>query len=271
MRSTPMRAQVQKRLMDAGRRALNAFGRVMVQASPQGAGPIFDSHEFPWVADLEARWRDIRAELDPLLNDTTRIPSFQEVSKDQAHLTDDDRWKTFFFYAYGHKAHANCDRCPATTRAIERIPGMKTAFFSIMRGPKRIPPHRGPYNGVIRCHLALKVPEPAGACGIRVDDRIAHWTEGKCLLFDDTYEHEAWNGTGEVRVVLFLDVLRTLPAPLSWVNRSTIWMIGRTPFVQEGIRNFERYTEQQTRALPEPASSAGGGSAGRARRGHRRG
>ncbi|MFW6086562.1 MAG: aspartyl/asparaginyl beta-hydroxylase domain-containing protein [Myxococcota bacterium] len=228
--------------MDAGRRALNGYGRLVARHSRHGDQPFFEPQTFPWVAELEAAYPDIRAELKPLLAERERIPCFQEVSKDQAHLTRDDRWKTYFLYAYGHKAHDNCARCPATTRAIERIPGMATAFFSILCGPKHIPAHRGPFNGVLRCHLAVKIPSPASSCGIRVHDSVTNWEEGRCLVFDDTYEHEAWNLTGDVRVVLFLDVLRPLPPPLSWVNRSLVWAIGRTPFVQEGIRNFERYT-----------------------------
>ena len=32
------------------------------------------------------------------------------------------------------------------------------------------------------------------------------WEEGKCMIFDDAYEHETWNHTKEERVVLLFDL-----------------------------------------------------------------
>lgn len=31
------------------------------------------------------------------------------------------------------------------------------------------------------------------------------WTEGKCIVFDDSYEHEVWNRSADDRVVLLLN------------------------------------------------------------------
>ncbi len=90
------------------------------------------------------------------------------------------------------------------------IPGLTTAFFSILSPHKHIGEHRGPWRGVLRYHLALRVPEPAAQAGISVGGQVAHWEEGRSLLFDDGYEHFAWNDTDGVRVVLFVDVIRPL-------------------------------------------------------------
>src|SRR5690606_37374078 len=125
-----------------------------------------------------------------------RIPEFREVSHDQAHLAPEGKWKTFFFYAYGHRAERNCERCPITARVVESIPGMQTAFFSILAPGARIAPHRGPHAGLLRYHLGLVVPGRGERCGIRVHDRILRWGVGESLIFDDTYEHEAWNESG---------------------------------------------------------------------------
>ena len=89
-------------------------------------------------------------------------------------------------------------------------PGLTTAFFSILSPRKHIGEHRGPWRGVLRYHLALRVPEPPAAAGISVGGQVAHWEEGRSLLFDDGYEHHAWNDTDGVRVVLFVDVIRPL-------------------------------------------------------------
>lgn len=54
----------------------------------------------------------------------------------------------------------NCARCPRTMELLRKVPGAKTAFFSILSPHMHIPAHCGPYKGVIRCHLGLIVPNP---------------------------------------------------------------------------------------------------------------
>ena len=120
---------------------------------------------------------------------------------------------------------------------MEEIPGMMTAFFSILAPGKIIPPHRGPYKGLLRCHLALKVPEPKEQCWIKVGDRIEQWEEGKCLLFDDTYSHNVHNNTEGSRVVLFLDIVRPLRFPGSIINRIILWLIRWSPYIQDARKN----------------------------------
>src|SRR5438445_9608768 len=115
--------------------------------------------------------------------------------------------------------------CPRTAALMREIPGMTTAMFSILSPRKHILDHRGPYKGVIRYHLGLIVPKEKEACRIRVGDTIAHWEEGKSLFFDDTFPHEVWNDTDSMRVVLFMDILRPLPAPVALLNDLIIRII----------------------------------------------
>ena len=145
---------------------------------------------------------DPKKVLDAVLERREDLPNFQDISTDQLELTTDDNWKTYFFFGYGFKSEANCARCPRTTELLERIPGMKTAMFSVLSPGKHISAHRGPYKGVLRYHLGLKIPEPRAGCRLRVGEEVRHWEEGGSLLFDDTFEHEAWNDTDGVRVVL---------------------------------------------------------------------
>jgi beta-hydroxylase len=125
---------------------------------------------------------------------------------------------------------------------MRAIPGMKTAMFSILAAGKHIPPHRGPYKGVLRYHLGLIVPQPAEACRIRVGDEVRHWTEGGSLVFDDTYDHEVWNDTGGQRVVLFVDVVRPLTGAAAQLNRALLWLIARSPLVRDARRRQQRWT-----------------------------
>jgi beta-hydroxylase len=216
--------------------------------SKVGQHTFFDSADFPWVEKLEAHWRVIRRELDELLRYRDDLPNFQEISTHQSILTDDDRWKTVFFYGYGRSQRGSLERCPETARLLQEIPGMTTAMFSILAPGKRIPPHHGPYTGVLRYHLALLVPEPAEACGIRVGADVRHWQEGRSLVFDDVFEHEVWNDTAGTRVVLFVDFKRPLEGPARFLNALLLTLIALSPFVRDAAARHRAWEERFERA-----------------------
>ena len=223
---------------------IQVLERLMVRYSPHGDRTFFDPDDFDWTHHLEDNGPVIREELDAILEHRERLPNFQDISEDQTALTTDDRWKTFFLYGFGYKAEQNCALAPRTTEIVERIPGMKTAFFSILAPGKHIPAHRGPYKGVLRAHLGLKVPEAAEQCRIRVGTDVRHWEEGEVLLFDDTHDHVVWNDTDEERVVLFLDIVRPFDPPVDTLNRALIRLIGLSPFVQNAKANQEAWAER---------------------------
>ena len=237
-----------------GERILVPVERFIGRRSLVGDATFFPVERFPWIQHVEENWTVIREELERVLDDHAGLANFQDISKDQIEITDDDRWKTFFLYGYGFKAKLGVEMCPRTAALMEQIPGMKTAMFSILSPRKHILDHRGPYKGVLRYHLGLIVPSDAEACRIRVGNDIRHWQEGKSMVFDDTFNHEVWNDTDETRVVLFVDVLRPLPFPESLINRLIVAAIGYSPFVLDAKRNQEawekRYSERvRARAL----------------------
>jgi ornithine lipid ester-linked acyl 2-hydroxylase len=236
--------------------------RFIGKRSLVGDATFFLLERFPWVSHIEENWTVIREEVEELLAEQAELPNFQDISKDQIEITDDDRWKTFFLYGYGFEAKLGVQMCPRTAALMREIPGMTTAMISILSPRKHILDHRGPYKGVLRYHLGLVVPHDAEACRIRVGEDIRHWEEGKSLVFDDTFNHEVWNDTDETRVVLFVDVLRPLPFPESAINRAIIKAISYSPFVLDAKRNQEawerRYLER--RAAGEAARTAAGAS-----------
>ncbi|NJO43643.1 MAG: aspartyl/asparaginyl beta-hydroxylase domain-containing protein [Cyanobacteria bacterium CRU_2_1] len=209
-----------------------------------GDSVFFTKEQFPWVEELEANWQVIRQELDQVMPYADALPNFQDISPRQNRIASDDRWKTFFFCAFGFRSKTNCDRCPETAKLLKKIPGLKVAFFSILAPGKHIPEHRGKHKGLIRCHLALKVPEPREKCRIRVANQIAYWEEGKCLLFDDTFFHEVWNDTDDYRVVLFLDIARPMKFPLSFINGLVSVLISLSPIVQIAKGNHLAWEKQ---------------------------
>ncbi|MBD1807833.1 aspartyl/asparaginyl beta-hydroxylase domain-containing protein [Microcoleus sp. FACHB-SPT15] len=216
----------------------------VARSSLVGNSTFFSVEQFPWATQLEENWLVIRKELEQVLEYVDELPNFQDISPRQRRIANDNRWKTYFFFAFGFKATKNCERCPETTKLLEQIPGMKVAFFSILAPGKHIPEHRGKYIGVIRYHLGLMVPEPKTACRIRVNDEVAYWEEGKSLLFDDTFPHEVWNDTNGYRVVLFLDIVRPLRFPLSVVNSLACRLIAASPIIQDAKANHESWEKR---------------------------
>ncbi|MCU0525284.1 MAG: aspartyl/asparaginyl beta-hydroxylase domain-containing protein [Elainella sp. Prado103] len=212
--------------------------------SKVGDAVFFHNDQFPWSYELESHWSVIRQELDQVLPYAEALPNFQDISPRQGNIAEDDRWKTFFFCAFGYRSEKNCERCPQTARLLEQIPGLKVAFFSILAPGKHIPRHAGKHKGIIRYHLALKVPEPREQCRIQVADQVVYWEEGKSLIFDDTFPHEVWNDTDDYRVVLFLDIERPLRFPLSVVNWSINQLVGLSPIIQVAKGNHESWEKQ---------------------------
>lgn len=213
--------------------------------SSVGQKPFFSDSKFAWIPRIEAGWTTIREELCMQLPERAQIPSLHEVADGESALTQDDKWKTFWLYAYGRAITDNCRRCPETTRLIESITGMKTAFFSILAPRKLIPEHRGPYTGVLRYHLGLIVPSRKEACRIRVGSEFAHWEEGRSLVFDDAYPHQVWNDTDEERVVLFVDFARPLPFPVSVLNEAMIRLFSRSGFIQEIVEKVGQWNRNR--------------------------
>jgi ornithine lipid ester-linked acyl 2-hydroxylase len=212
------------------------FERAIALAS--GNSTFYPLADYPWTKEIEREWSVMQRELQALLAQRrTKIPEFKNISEPQGTITEGE-WRTFMLYVYGHKVDANCALCPETARIVKKIPGMSTAMFSVLLPGTQLTPHRGPYKGVLRYHLGLIVPPDAASCGIRVGSDTQHWREGASMVFDDTYEHQAWNNSDQTRAVLFVDFARGLPFPLHQVNRVMIMLMGISPFVQEMMTNL---------------------------------
>ncbi len=216
----------------------------IIRHSVHGNPPVYDSALFPWVAEIEKEWKKIRAELDEVLKRRDELPAFHELTKEVATITTDQMWKTYLFYGFGVKSEANLKSCPETARLLQKIPGLSTAFFSILSPTKHIPAHRGPYNGVLRYHLGLMVPEPNQNVRIRVDDQICHWSEGRTLVFDDSFNHEVWNDTTGTRVVLFVDFVRPTRFPANFINWLVLSLSVFTPFIREANDNQKNWEKK---------------------------
>ena len=206
--------------------------------------PKIDNETFDWVSTLEDNWLDIRRELDFLLKNPHKIPSFHQISPDQKRISTGDNWKTFGLYVYGERVEENCRLCPETDRIISSIPSIRTAMFSILQPNFHIVPHKGPTRAVVRAHLGLIVPEPKEKLWIRVDDQYLHWEEGKVICFDDSYEHEVRNDTEQLRAVLFLDVERPMDKTGTILNRMLFSAIKASPYIKKPLKNIKKWNQE---------------------------
>lgn len=221
-----------------------------------GDRTFFDQADFPWTRQVEADWKEIRRELDQVLSALDILPGFEEIQVEQENVTSDKRWKIFPLFIYGEWVANNKERCPATARALQKIPGLKVAMFSIFQAGKELPAHRGPYAGVLRYHLGLKVPQPETLCGISVGGDIRSWSEGGSLVFDDSHSHFAWNRSTEDRVVLFVDFSRPLPEHLQEPNEKIIQVISETDFVRNAAANWAAWEKAHGAQLDEALQEA---------------
>ncbi len=220
------------------------IGAWMGKYSPVGNCPVFDNKDFGWTTLLEENWLTIRKELEGILANHQQFPSLQDIQKEQIVLNQDNNWKTYFLFGFGLKAVKNCEACPVTASLLEKIPDMKTAFFSILYPGKHIPAHKGVFKGLIRSHLGLIIPGKKGDCLMRIDNQKILWEEGKAVVFDDTYEHEVWNNSNQVRVVLLIDIIRPFKTPLAAINKGIINIISKSFFVKNAQKNYQEWEDK---------------------------
>ncbi|HEY0629506.1 MAG TPA: aspartyl/asparaginyl beta-hydroxylase domain-containing protein [Sphingomicrobium sp.] len=179
----------------------------------------YDPAGFDWAAEIEAAAPAIREELEAVLaqRGTDEFRAYIQAGSDELRmdenrqLLDNKDWSALFLCENGWMVPKAIDSCPRTWETMLKAPLPRisgwgpTVMFSLLKAGARIAPHTGMFNTRLICHLPLIVPPN---CRFRVGNEVREWEEGKLLIFDDTIEHEAWNDSGEDRVVLIFDIWR---------------------------------------------------------------
>lgn len=180
--------------------------------------PFFDRSNFDWASALEAHTPAIQAEFESILESRAGITPYVEIDdktnpQQWRELNHSSQWSSFQLIRGGKVLSENTARCPATMEALHCLPipdipdHAPEMFFSILAPGAHIPPHYGLGNYKLAVHLPLMVPPD---CGIRVGNETRNWTEGECLVFDDSFQHEAWNRSQEPRAVLIAETWNPL-------------------------------------------------------------
>lgn len=177
---------------------------------------FFDRETFPFLAELEAATDTVRAEFEALIASEKGelVPYVQEgddVPSQMAELNHSRDWTAIHLLSSGQRVEANARHCPRTMELFAKadqpvIPGRSpNLMFSLLASGTRIPAHNGVSNARLVLHLPLIVPP---GCGFRVGAETRTWIPGEAFVFDDTIEHEAWNDSDRLRVVVIADLWR---------------------------------------------------------------
>jgi aspartyl/asparaginyl beta-hydroxylase (cupin superfamily) len=228
--------------------------RILVRYSLVDDPDVFSGGEFPWVGEVEARWREIRRELDTVLAHRDLLPQLTDISADHAKISDAGKWQVFILHGYGQRMDCARELCPATLALLDRVPNLYTAFFSILAPGVEVPRHRGVTQGFITWHIGLKTPHPEEHCFIELGGRRCHWSEGESLVFDDTRHHRVRNETDGERAVLLINFLR----PMRWPGRLLLGVflaaMNRTRWITDARSNQARWERQFLDALRKSSS-----------------
>lgn len=209
--------------------------------------------DYPELALLEEEYPAIRDEVLGLLDIKDKITNIENLvggyTTGGIHAA---KWKSFLLKS-GFFVKENCALAPKTAAVLRRIPHVQTAFFSILDPNQHIKPHWGYWKGFLRYHLGVIVPNDNanGECWLRVnadpEENAEHdralvengekyfWKNGEGMIFDDTNLHDAANTSDQIRVVLWLDMMRKMPWHLSLLNKTFMLIAELDPTIR-GIR-----------------------------------
>ena len=132
---------------------------------------------------LEENIESIRKEFRQIDHLEVETPSKSLVAK--------GTWNTFPLMRSATTVPDNINLCPETWTVAKQCPlllGVRGGvYFSILYPGSRISSHCGPSNLKHRYHLTIEAAEGAR---IRSGNEWRSWSEGKCWILDDSFEHE---------------------------------------------------------------------------------
>jgi len=176
---------------------------------------FYERDEFPWLTEIEAAVPEMLAELRAVLADGNDFAPYVEAHADRPlaanPLINDPKWGAYYFWRNGEIVPENAARCPVTMQALQHAPmplidqRSPIALWSLLKPDTHIQPHHGLLNTRLICHIPLIVPQ---GCALRVGNETRSWREGEALIFDDSFEHEAWNKSDATRVILLFEIWR---------------------------------------------------------------
>ena len=128
---------------------------------------------------------------------------------------------------------------PSLVRILRLVPQIGTCAVSVLQDGVHIPIHVGYYKGIMRYMIPIVVPKDRENVFLCVNELKYCWTEGVGVLWDDTYPHKVYNNTDEIRVVIYMDVVRPLRWGLNALNRFILRLACNSKIVKDEIKKTE--------------------------------
>lgn len=128
---------------------------------------------------------------------------------------------------------------PSLVRILRSVPQIETCAISVLQEGVHIPIHVGYYKGIMRYMIPIVVPKDRENVFLCVNELKYDWTEGVGVLWDDTYPHKVYNNTNEIRVVIYMDVVRPLSWGLNTLNKFILRLACNSKIVKDEIKRTE--------------------------------
>lgn len=178
--------------------------------------PLLVSREvFPESQCLEENFPAIHQEISELIKkrDLTRYKDIDPVRAAEVS----ENWKLYYaWFMWEENELAKVD-CPTLLNLIKQMPNVINATVAVLEPRVTLAAHEGPYAGILRYHIGIKVPDERPPY-IRVLDQYHTWQVGESIVLDDCYEHEVYNESDDKRVILMIDFMRPMTLPLHLIN-----------------------------------------------------
>jgi len=169
--------------------------------------------DFPWVELVENKFDDIKHELLQLYSNKSSIkPYIKEANTGNSGLdtlANSLNWSSIHLIQGGEYRDELLKQCPVLSSVLKALPlpalsgNAPEAFLSVLKPKTAILPHYGLSNIKLTVHLGIDIPQD---CAIRVGNETHTWKQGKLMIFDDSFEHEAWNKSNENRIVFIFEI-----------------------------------------------------------------
>ena len=155
--------------------------------------------------------------------------------------SDDNCWRIIYLKKAGVIESDMISKFPITIEAIQDSQ-IHNAFFSILDPGVEIPAHTGYYQGYLRYHMGVDIPNNNSN---RMDDKAYIvcggekyiWKEEEGVVFDDMYLHYVKNDTNMTRVVLYLDIKRQNHPVINSINELGIFLIENSILFHVFLKN----------------------------------
>ncbi len=170
--------------------------------------PFLNCDDIDGLSLLRENWETIRDEA-VVLSEQGAIKKSDKLDDAGFNSFFKYGWTRFYLKWYGDTLPSAQRDCPKTVELLSKVPEVKAAMFAKLPSGGLLNRHRDPFPGSLRYHLGLSTPNHDD-CFILVDGRKHVWHDGKDVLFDETFIHEAHNKTDQDRIILFCDVRRPM-------------------------------------------------------------